>query len=36
MDRVKRKPFLDISPMTGKIAGGQKQKVTIKICPTMP
>jgi hydrocephalus-inducing protein len=33
---VKRKAFLDISPMIGKIAGGQKQKLTIKVCPTMP
>jgi hypothetical protein len=33
---VKRKAFLDISPMQGKIAGGQKQKITIKVCPTMP
>ena len=22
--------------MQGKIAGGQKQKLTIKVCPTMP
>jgi len=22
--------------MTGKIESGQKQKVTIKLCPTMP
>lgn len=33
---VKRKAFLDISPMSGKISGGQKQKITIKVCPTMP
>jgi hypothetical protein len=33
---VKRKDFLEINPMTGKIAGGQKQKISIKICPTMP
>jgi len=33
---VKKKPFLEVIPMNGKIAGGQKQKVTIRICPTMP
>lgn len=33
---VKRKAFLEISPMNGKIAGGQKQKITVRICPTMP
>jgi len=22
--------------MNGKIAGGQKQRISIKICPTMP
>jgi hypothetical protein len=36
MDDVKRKAFLDISPMNGKIAGGQKQRINVKICPTMP
>ena len=33
---VKKKPFLEVIPMNGKIAGGQKQKITIRICPTMP
>jgi hypothetical protein len=33
---VKRKAFLDISPMQGKIAGGQKQRLTIKVCSAMP
>ena len=36
VENVKRKSFLDISPMNGKIAGGQKQRISIKVCPTMP
>jgi hypothetical protein len=36
MNDVKRKDFLEITPMSGKIGGGQKQKISIKICPTMP
>jgi hydrocephalus-inducing protein len=36
VEKVKRKPFIEIIPMQGKIAGGQKHKVTIKVCPTMP
>jgi hypothetical protein len=27
---------LEIIPQQGKISGGQKQKITVKICPTMP
>lgn len=33
---MKRKPFLEVIPMQGKISGGQKHKITIKVCPTMP
>jgi hypothetical protein len=33
---IKRKGYLDVSPLFGKIVGGQKQKLTVKICPLMP
>jgi len=33
---VKRNAFLEVIPQQGKISGGQKQKITIKLCPTMP
>jgi hypothetical protein len=33
---IKKKDFIEITPMFGKITGGQKQKIVIKICPTMP
>lgn len=36
VERVKRKAFLEIIPMQGKISGGQKHKITIKVCPAMP
>ena len=36
MESVKRKPFLEIIPMQGKISGGQTHKITVRTCPTMP
>ena len=31
-----RKAFVEVSPLQGKIAGGEKQKFTVRLCPVMP
>lgn len=36
LDSVKRKGYVDASPLTGRILGGEKQKITVKLCPVMP
>ena len=36
LDMVKRKGYVECFPQSGRIAGGEKQKITIKICPIMP
>jgi hypothetical protein len=36
LEKVKRKSFLEVIPQQGKISGGQKHKIIIRICPTMP
>lgn len=33
---VKRKGFVDCIPLSGRIAGGEKHKITLKLCPIMP
>lgn len=33
---VKRKGYISCTPDYGRIIGGEKQKVTVKICPVMP
>lgn len=33
---VKRKGFLEVMPLTGKIVGGEKQRLTVRVCAVMP
>lgn len=36
LDLVKRKGYVDCNPQFGRIIGGEKQKISVKICPVMP
>jgi hydrocephalus-inducing protein len=33
---IKRKGFIEVTPLSGKIVGGDKQKLTVKVCAVMP
>ncbi|EGR28756.1 hypothetical protein IMG5_169530, partial [Ichthyophthirius multifiliis] len=36
LDNVKRKNFVECSSLQGRILGGEKQKISVRICPAMP
>lgn len=36
LTQVKKKGFVDAFPLSGRIAGGEKQKITVKVCAVMP
>ena len=36
MAQVKKKGFVEVQPMYGKVGGGEKQKLTIRVSPVLP
>ena len=36
LSSIIRKGLVEVSPLSGKILGGEKEKFTVKICPGMP
>lgn len=33
---VKKKGFVDVQPLVGKILGGEKQRITVRVSPVIP
>lgn len=33
---VKKKGFVDVQPLVGKIVGGEKQRITVRVSPVLP